>query len=207
MAGLVSLSAVAATDAQARSHRAAKRVVHKAQPAPQKQAKRSYGPLLAVISLRKQRISVYGREGLITQSVVSTGQPGHPTPAGVFSVIQKQRFHRSNIYSAAPMPFMQRITWSGVALHAGVVPGYPASHGCIRLTPGFATELWGMTKVGARVVIAPDDVPAHPLQTAIDLASLCPNAEITVFPWKEPPELKARTINRARAFLTRHRPA
>jgi hypothetical protein len=84
----------------------------------------------------------------------------------VFSVIQKQRFHRSNIYSAAPMPFMQRITWSGVALHAGVVPGYPASHGCIRLTPGFATELWGMTKVGARVVIAPDDVPAHELAHA-----------------------------------------
>ncbi len=128
--------------------------------------KRSYGPLLAVVSLRKQRISIYGSEGLLTQSVVSTGQSGFPTPTGVFSVIAKSRYHRSNIYSGAPMPFMQRITWSGVALHAGVVPGYPASHGCIRLNPSFATELWGMTKIGARVVVSPDDVAAQELAHA-----------------------------------------
>jgi len=79
--------------------------------------------------------------------------PGHPTPMGVFSVIQKQRWHHSNLYSNAPMPYMQRITWSGVALHAGVVPGHPASHGCIRLPERFAVRLWGMTKVGARVII------------------------------------------------------
>jgi hypothetical protein len=78
----------------------------------------------------------------------------------VFSVIQKSRWHRSNIYSGAPMPYMQRITWSGVALHAGVLPGYPASHGCIRLPTGFAQQLWGMTKLGARVVVAPRHTPA-----------------------------------------------
>jgi len=83
---------------------------------------------------------------------------GHPTPLGVFSVISKQRWHRSNIYSAAPMPYMQRITWSGIALHAGVVPGHPASHGCIRLKNDFAIRLWHLTKRGTRVIIAHDDV-------------------------------------------------
>ena len=80
--------------------------------------------------------------------------PGHPTPIGLFSVIGKERWHHSNIYCGAPMPFMQRITWSGVAMHSGVVPGYPASHGCIRLPAAFAPQLWGMTKMGARVVVA-----------------------------------------------------
>jgi hypothetical protein len=121
---------------------------------------------LVVISIPKQRISVYGADGFHTQSGVSTGVPGHPTPTGVFSVIQKNRYHHSNIYSGAPMPFMQRITWSGVAMHAGVLPGYPASHGCIRLTHAFASELWSLTRMGARVVVAPEDVQpvelAHP---------------------------------------------
>ena len=165
-AGLAAFLVLAATDAQARPERSGKRLVHKAQPAPEKKVKRSWGPLLAVVSLRKQRISIYGSEGLLTQSVVSTGQSGFPTPTGVFSVIAKSRYHRSNIYSGAPMPFMQRITWSGVALHAGVVPGYPASHGCIRLNPSFATELWGMTRIGARVVVAPDDLEAQELAHA-----------------------------------------
>jgi hypothetical protein len=111
--------------------------------------------LIAVVSLADQRISVYGGEGLIAGAPVSTGMVGHRTPTGVFSVIQKSRWHRSNIYSGAPMPYMQRITWSGVALHAGVLPGYPASHGCIRLPTGFAQQLWGMTKLGARVVVVP----------------------------------------------------
>ena len=88
-------------------------------------------------------------------------RPAWPDTArrpGVFSVIGKERWHHSNIYSGAPMPFMQRITWSGVAMHAGVVPGYPASHGCIRLPPSFAPQLFGMTKMGARVLVAPRDV-------------------------------------------------
>jgi L,D-transpeptidase catalytic domain len=115
---------------------------------------------LIVVSIPKQRISVYGAGGFHTQSAVSTGMSGFPTPTGVFSVIQKNRYHHSNIYSGAPMPFMQRITWSGVAMHAGVLPGYPASHGCIRLTHNFASELWGMTRMGVRVIVAPEDAQA-----------------------------------------------
>jgi hypothetical protein len=122
------------------------------------------GPLLAVVSLSKQRISVHGSAGLIAQSPVSTGMAGYRTPAGVFSILQRSRYHRSNIYSNAPMPYMQRLTWSGVALHAGVLPGYPASHGCIRLPHQFAVDLWGKTKIGTRVVVAPDDAPPVPIE-------------------------------------------
>jgi L,D-transpeptidase-like protein len=116
------------------------------------------GPLQIIISIADQRVSLYENGALIARSSVSTGMQRHPTPLGVFSVIDKQRWHRSNIYSAAPMPYMQRITWSGIALHAGVLPGHPASHGCIRLTNGFANRLWHLTKRGTRVIIAHDDV-------------------------------------------------
>jgi L,D-transpeptidase catalytic domain len=130
---------------------------------------------LVVISIPKQRISVYGADGFHTQSAVSTGVPGHPTPTGVFSVIQKNRYHHSNIYSGAPMPFMQRITWSGVAMHAGVLPGYPASHGCIRLTHTFASELWSMTRMGVRVIVAPEDVqPVELAHAALPTPTLTP---------------------------------
>ena len=122
------------------------------------------GPLLAVVSLSRQRISLYGSTGLVAQSPVSTGMAGYRTPGGVFSILQRSRFHRSNIYSNAPMPYMQRLTWSGVALHAGVLPGYPASHGCIRLPYQFAVDLWGKTKIGTRVVVAPDDAPPVPIE-------------------------------------------
>ena len=116
------------------------------------------GPLQIIISIEDQRISLYDNVELIARSSVSTGVPSHPTPLGIFTVISKQRWHRSNIYSNAPMPYMQRITWSGIALHAGVLPGYPASHGCIRLTDSFATRLWHLTKRGTRVIIARGDV-------------------------------------------------
>ena len=149
-----------------------KRVALRAPAKPTEKAERDKpkGPPpqahLVVVSIPKQRISIYGADGFHTQSGVSTGMSGFPTPTGVFSVIQKNRYHRSNIYSGAPMPFMQRITWSGVAMHAGVLPGYPASHGCIRLTHNFASELWSMTRMGVRVVVAPEDVQpvelAHP---------------------------------------------
>lgn len=116
------------------------------------------GPLQIIVSIADQRISVYDDGALIARSSVSTGVPRHPTPSGIFSVISKQRWHRSNLYSAAPMPYMQRITWSGIALHAGVLPGYPASHGCIRLKKDFAIRLWHLTKRGTRVIIASNDV-------------------------------------------------
>src|SRR4029450_2597745 len=94
----------------------------------------------------------------------------HSTPMGVFSVIQKHKMHRSNIYSNTPMPYMQRITWSGVAMHAGVLPGYPASHGCIRMPVAFAVKMWNWTRMGARVIITPGQItPAnfsHPLLVA-----------------------------------------
>ncbi len=104
------------------------------------------------------------------ETPISTGMRGHPTPMGVFSIIQKHKLHRSNIYSDAPMPYMQRITWSGIAMHAGVLPGHPASHGCIRMPMNFAVKMWGWTKMGARVVVTPGEMtPAnfsHPLLVA-----------------------------------------
>jgi len=115
------------------------------------------GPLQVIISVKKQRLTLYANGQPIAHSPVSTGVPGHPTPMGVFSVIEKQIYHESNLYSSAPMPYMQRITWSGVAMHQGVVPGHPASHGCIRLPREFAQRMWRMTKVGARVIIAQDE--------------------------------------------------
>ena len=125
------------------------------------------GPLFAILSLSDQHISIYNSSGLVSRSRVSTGMPGHATPMGIFTIIGRERHHRSNIYSGAPMPFMQRLTWSGVAMHLGVVPGYPASHGCIRLPRGSAERIWGLTKIGERVVISPYEVTpsvlVHPL--------------------------------------------
>jgi peptidoglycan hydrolase-like protein with peptidoglycan-binding domain len=113
-------------------------------------------PMVLVVSLKQQKLDVYRGTTLVTTSQVSTGMPGHATKAGVFSILEKQRFHHSNIYSGAPMPFMNRITWSGTALHAGVVPGYPASHGCIRLPFSFAPKLFKITTVGDNVIVARD---------------------------------------------------
>ena len=128
------------------------------------------GPLIIAISIEQQKVRVYDSNGLFAESPVSTGMKGHSTPMGVFSVIQKNKMHRSNIYSGAPMPYMQRITWSGIALHAGVLPGYPASHGCIRMPTAFAVKMWNWTRMGARVIITPGAVtPAsfsHPLLVA-----------------------------------------
>ena len=165
------LLAAGADSADAQAYRSYR--THKTQRAAARPARRQEGqgeaappqPVhLIVVSIPKQRISLYGAGGFHKQGAVSTGTAGFPTPTGVFSVIQKNRYHRSNIYSGAPMPFMQRITWSGVAMHAGVLPGYPASHGCIRLTHQFASELWGMTRMGVRVIVTPDD--AQPAEIA-----------------------------------------
>jgi hypothetical protein len=123
-------------------------------------------PIMAIISLRDQRITVYDANGWILRAPVSSGQPGRETPAGIFSVIQKDAAHHSNLYDDAYMPRMQRLTWSGIALHGGALPGYPASHGCIRLPYDFAAHLFDLTGLGMRVIVAPNDtVPisiAHP---------------------------------------------
>ena len=118
------------------------------------------GPLMAVVSLGAQRMTVYDSTGPIMRSPISTGKAGHRTPTGVFSVIQKNRHHVSNIYSGAPMPYMQRITWSGIALHAGVLPGYPASAGCIRMPYPVAAKLFAMSRMGMRVIVAPHEPQA-----------------------------------------------
>ena len=119
--------------------------------------------MLAVVSLARQRVSVYDAEGGVLRSSVSSGQTGYETPVGVYSILQKKEEHYSNLYDDASMPFMQRITWSGVALHAGVIPGYPASHGCVRLPSGFAEKLFPTTRVGMRVVVSRDDVAPAPV--------------------------------------------
>ena len=112
------------------------------------------GPMLVLVNIKEQMAYVY-RNGLrIARSSVSTGKPGHETPTGVFTILQKNADHRSNIYNGAPMPFMQRLTWDGIALHAGNIPGYPASHGCVRLPYEFSKLLFGETSMGVTVVIA-----------------------------------------------------
>jgi lipoprotein-anchoring transpeptidase ErfK/SrfK len=147
-----------------------KKVIKRPAVRPEKQVSENakpVGPLVIAISIDQQRLKVYDANGLFAESPVSTGMKGHTTPMGAFSVIQKNKYHKSNIYSGAPMPYMQRITWSGIAMHAGMLPGYPASHGCIRMPMAFATKMWGWTRMGARVVITPGEISpapfAHPL--------------------------------------------
>ena len=120
------------------------------------------GPVRIVISRSQQRAYVYRGDELIAVSTVSTGKPGHRTPLGEFTILQKAVHHRSNRYSNAPMPFMQRLTWDGVALHAGPLPGYAASHGCIRLPLAFAKRLFGVTAVGATVEVIDGEPSALP---------------------------------------------
>ncbi len=115
-------------------------------------------PLMAIVSLGKQRVTIYDADGSILQARVSSGRPGYETPAGIYSVLQKEQFHTSNLYDDAEMPFMQRLTWSGIALHAGELPGHPASHGCIRMPYEFAEQLYDLTMIGTRVIVARGDV-------------------------------------------------
>ncbi len=125
--------------------------------------------MLAVVALAEQRVTIYDTEGnRMLQAPVSTGTTGLETPAGIFSVVQKEVEHHSNIYEDGAMPFMQRITWTGIALHGGVLPGHPASHGCVRMPISFAQHLYALTDIGLRVIIVRDDI--HP--GAIDHALL-----------------------------------
>ena len=160
---------------------------------PAKESSKPQGPLILAISIQKQKLSIYDANGLFAETPISTGMPGHPTPMGVFSVIQKQKLHHSNIYSGAPMPYMQRITWSGIAIHAGVLPGYPASHGCIRMPMAFAMKMWVWTRMGARVVVTPGDMtPAsfsHPLLAAQKVMPQLVAADVTIKPAIYKPEI------------------
>lgn len=109
--------------------------------------------LQIVVSKSDQSLALYENGEIVATSKVSTGKAGHETPSGIFSILEKRKYHESNIYSAAPMPFMQRLTWSGIALHEGKVPNYPASHGCVRLPPKFAQSLFRDTQYGVHVII------------------------------------------------------
>ena len=114
------------------------------------------GPMKIVVVLDTQRIYVFQNEQLIGFSTISSGKKGKETPTGIFSILQKNVDHKSNLYSNAPMPFMQRLTWDGIAVHGGDLPGYPASHGCIRLPMVFAKALFGVTQMGQEVVVLRD---------------------------------------------------
>ena len=116
----------------------------------------STGTLLLTIDLTAQRLMVYHNGALIAASAISTGSAGRETPTGVFTILEKKEMHRSSTYHDAPMPFMQRLTSKGIAIHAGDLPGYPASHGCIRLPNEFAKKLYGITEIGTAVMITDD---------------------------------------------------
>ncbi|HEX8514170.1 MAG TPA: L,D-transpeptidase family protein [Allosphingosinicella sp.] len=125
--------------------------------------------VLIVVSLPSQKMFVFRKGELWDVSKVSTGKPGNETPEGIFPILQKKAMHRSNLYDDAPMPFMQRLTWGGVAIHAGRVPGYPASHGCIRLPQGFAKKLYGITRFNSTIVIVAGE-PVSTAEEALELA-------------------------------------
>ena len=143
------------------------------------------GPMLMLVNLSTQRALLFRNGVPIGTTTVSTGKIGHGTPTGVFTILQKQVEHRSSKYDDAPMPFMQRLTWGGVALHAGNLPGYPASHGCIRLPAGFAKLLYDATKLGMTVVITNEKATpriAPVVQLLVPLSSFEP-ASGTSYEW------------------------
>jgi hypothetical protein len=152
-------------------------VARQARPAPVKEAMapRVAGePIMAIVSIKSQQVTFYDADGWILRAPVSTGVTGRETPAGIFAVIEKDKDHHSTMYDDAWMPNMQRITWNGVALHGGPLPGYAASHGCIRMPYGFAEKLFDKTWIGMRVIISPND--AAPVEISHP-ALFMPNAE------------------------------
>ena len=131
--------------------------------------------LQIVVSTNRQSLSVYDGDTVIATSKVSTGKSGHSTPNGIFSILEKELYHESNIYSNSPMPFMQRLTWSGIALHeSGSVPNYPASHGCVRMPKAFAKKLYQMTQPGVHVVISDQALVPQPIEHATLFHPLAP---------------------------------
>ncbi|UPJ48965.1 L,D-transpeptidase [Bradyrhizobium sp. 200] len=119
-------------------------------------------PIMAIVSIKTQQVTIYDADGWILRAPVSTGTTGRETPAGVFAILEKNKDHRSSLYDDAEMPNMQRITWNGIALHGGPLPGYAASHGCVRMPFGFAEKLFDKTRIGMRVIVSPDD--AEPVE-------------------------------------------
>jgi L,D-transpeptidase catalytic domain len=138
------------------------------------------GPALAIVNLQTQRLILFRNGVPIAASTVSSGKTGHDTPTGVFTILQKAKEHYSKTYNSAPMPNMQRLTWKGIALHAGNLPGYPASHGCVRLPMKFSSLLFGATSLGMTVVIT--EVPVGPQDSAApELVASQPQANSASF--------------------------
>jgi len=165
--------------------------------------KRSGGPLLAVVGLDTQRVSIYDSAGrMILQSPVSTGTTGYETPAGIFSVVQKKADHNSNLYEDGNMPFMQRITWSGIAMHAGVLPGHPASHGCVRLPTDIAQRLFDLTDVGMRVMIVRNDITLAELDHPHLLKSNAARLELSARPTNTSPRTVADPLQILRSIAS-----
>ncbi|QIK80806.1 L,D-transpeptidase family protein [Lysobacter sp. HDW10] len=141
------------------------------------------GPVVIVVSLNEQRMHVYRNGIRIAVSTVSSGIAGRDTPSGSYEILQKKTMHHSNLYSNAPMPFMQRLTWDGIALHAGYNPGHAASHGCVRMPKAFSEKLYGITKIGTRVIIT-DDLTAS-IENLIHPGDVAPIDAITGVPVPE----------------------
>src|ERR1700716_2471630 len=152
---IVALAAMAALTAL--SADAAARQARPAAPTEATAPRDAGEPIMAIVSIKTQQVTFYDADGWILRAPVSSGTKGRETPAGVFSVLQKDKDHHSNLYDDAWMPNMLRITWSGIALHGGPLPGYAASHGCVRMPYGFAEKLFDKVRIGMRVIIAPDD--------------------------------------------------
>src|SRR3954449_9556278 len=181
---LVTLAALAALTISSTTHATAKQARHS--PPTGAMAPRPAGePIMAIVSINIQQVTFYDADGWILRAPVSTGTTGRETPAGVFAVVDKEKDHHSNMYDDASMPNMQRITWNGIALHGGPLPGYAASHGCVRMPFGFAEKLFDKTRIGMRVIISPND--AEPLEFSHP-ALLVPKAEaIAAAPAKAEP--------------------
>lgn len=147
-------------------------------PAAIAAAMQARGETLSITVAREPQLAyVYRGDRLVGFTTVSTGAPGRRTPLGEFTILEKRVFHRSNLYSNAPMPFMQRLTWGGIALHAGVLPGYPASHGCIRLPRAFAEQLYALTRIGGHVSIVDSHFDLPPLPEPVRPLAVTPRLE------------------------------
>ena len=152
---IVTLAAVAAVTALTGA--ATARQARPAAPTEATAPREAGEPIMAIVSIKSQQVTFYDADGWILRAPVSTGTTGRETPAGVFAVVEKDKDHRSTMYDDAEMPNMQRITWNGIALHGGPLPGYAASHGCVRMPFGFAENLFDKTRIGMRVIISPND--------------------------------------------------
>src|SRR5665213_954532 len=158
--GIVTLAAMAALTALTVG--CAARQARPAQPTEATAPREAGEPIMAIVSIKTQHVTFYDADGWILRAPVSTGITGRETPAGVFAVLEKDKDHHSSLYDDAWMPNMQRITWNGIALHGGPLPGYAASHGCVRMPYGFAEDLFEKTWIGMRVIISPID--AEPVE-------------------------------------------